>query len=231
MSPTRAAVSAATEDSCARAVERQTQALLSSVLDDFLVIDLQFQPVLDGFTGGNVLTYLSREADRLAGVLLEATGRPAPPFEARQQWDVDAGGLRPAAVLIEDVVESAARLQDATAGVGDWTALDDDVREVPARRLVQLVVHSADLDRSWASLTHEDAAVAVAQLPAVLAGDLGGTRLVVRPDQPLASTTSIDGEAVLTGDARALLAWASGRLHGVDTAAVELPAPARRTWF
>lgn len=220
------------QDDVVRSIDRETQALVGSVLGGFLEIDLQFAPVVEGFTGGHVITHLSREADRMADALLEATGHPVPPPDAERQWAIDPGGLRPAAVLIEDFIESSTRLQAAMSGVHDWSSLSDDVREVPARRLIQLVVHHADLQRSWESVSHEDAEVAVSWLSSVMAAEVGDLRLVVRPDQPLASSASVDGEEVIAGDARALLAWASGRLDHVNFGvAADLPPLGRRVWF
>ncbi|MEJ7635515.1 maleylpyruvate isomerase N-terminal domain-containing protein [Aeromicrobium sp.] len=215
-----------------RSIDRETQALLASVLGGFLEIDLQFAPVLDGFTGGHVITHLSREADRMADALLEATGLPVPPLDGERQWEVDPGGLRPAAVLIEDFVESSSRLKAAMAGVHDWSSLAHGVREVPARRLIQLVVHHADLQRSWESVSHEEAAVAVSRLSSVFAAEMSDLLFVVRPDQPLISSAREDGRTVLTGDARALLAWASGRLAQISSgSAADLPPRDRRVWF
>lgn len=226
------ATSAVDQDSVIRSIDRETQALLGSVLGGFLEIDLQFKPVLDGFTGGHVITHLSREADRMADELFEATGRPVPPIDAERQWDVDLGGLRPAAVLIEDFVESSARLQEAMAGVHDWSSLTDGIREIPGRRLVQLLVHHGDLERSWETIPEEDAAIAVSQLSTVLAAEVGDIRFVIQPDRPLVASEPGDGETVITGDARALLAWASGRIDGADTSdAADLPGLGRRTWF
>lgn len=220
------------QDVIIRSIDQETQALLDSVLGGFLEIDLQFEPVVEEFTGGNVITHLSREADRMADELFEATKRPVPPIDAERQYDLDPGGMRPAAVLIEDFVESSTRLQEAMAGVHDLSLLQDDVRDLPSRRLVQLVVHHADLTRSWDAVSDEVAATAVSQLTTVMAAELSNTRFVVQSDQALVSSSSGDGETVIAGEARTLLAWASGRMDGVDSStAVVRSAPARRVWF
>lgn len=222
--------SAVAQDPVARSIDRETQALVESVLGGFLEIDLQFAPVVDDVTGGQVVTHLSREADRMADALLEATGRPVPPPDTERQWAIDPGGLRPAAVLIEDFIESSGRLQIAMAGVHDWSLLSDDLRVVPAKRLIQLVVHHADLQRSWESVSREDAAIAVSRLSSVMSDEVDDLRFVMQPDQPLASSV-VDGQKVISGDARKLLAWASGRLISVEPALAGLPAPPRRVWF
>ena len=224
------------QDVIIRSIDSETEALLHSVLGGFLEIDLQFRPVLDGFTGGNVITHLSREADRMADELFEATGRPVPLIDASRQFDVDSGGMRPAAVLIEDFVESSTRLQDAMAGVQEWPKLHDGVRDLPSRRLVQLVVHHADLTRSWDAVSEEVGAVALSLLPHVMAAEIGDVRFVIRPAQAVVLRGSRDGSTEIAGDARSLLAWASGRLDdeadGVHLSSICIPrTPARRVWF
>ena len=214
-----------------RSLDRETSALLDRVLGEFLEIDLQGQSVIDGFTGGHVLTHLSREGDRMADELLEATGRAVPAFDAERRWDVEQGGLRPGAVLIEDFEESSERLRDAISGVDDWSSQDPAIRILPAQRLLQLVIHHADLTRPWNSVPEEDAAIALSQLPALMPEDLAGIRLVARPGLPLVSSTTDDGVAVVEGDPRSLLAWVSGRGDVADTTEPAIPAGRRRTWF
>lgn len=215
-----------------RLIDLETDALLHGVLGGFLEIDLQFKPVVDKFTGGNVITHLSREADRMADELFKATGRPIPLIDAQRQYEIDPGGMRPAAVLIEDFVESSTRLQEALAGVDDVTMLGDDIRDLPAQRLLQLVVHHADLGRSWDAIPEEVAAIAVTQLLSVVADEKDAIRFVVQPERALVSNTTDDGATAITGDARALLAWLTGRTDGTDSiVGAVLPAVAHRIWF
>ena len=209
-------------------VDRETAALLSSLLGGFLEIDLQGQPVLDEFTGGHVLTYLAREADRMADELLAATGRPVPPLDADRRWDVEQGGLRPGAVLIEDFVEASSRLTDAMEGVHDWSTLNATVSEIPGGRLVQLLVHHADLNRPWDSVPEQDARMALSQLPTIMPTELGDIRLVARSGQaPIVIHPNLV-QTVIEGDPRALLSWASGRGDSTDA---NLPPISRRVWF
>ena len=210
------------------AVELESAALLDDLLGGFLGIDLQGEPVLDQSTGGHVLTHLAREADRMADELLVSVGRPIPPIDADRRWDVEQGGLRPGAVLIEDFVESSCRLKDAIDGVRDWSTLDQAFSDIPGRRLVQLIVHHADLHRSWESVPEQQARAALSQLPKVLPCELSDVRLVARSHQQPRVVQLNLGQTVIEGDPRLLLAWASGRDERVDAS---LPAITRRVWF
>ncbi|WP_372983743.1 maleylpyruvate isomerase N-terminal domain-containing protein [Microbacterium sp.] len=218
-------------DEVLRSLERETAVLLDRVLGEFLDLDLDREPVLEDFTAGQVLTYLSREADRMADELLIATGRPLPRYDADRRWDLDRGGLRPGAVLIEDFVESSERLSDAIASVGDWSTLDNSVYSIPGRRLVQLIVHHADLSRPWNELPEQDASIAVALLPSVIPEELGGVSLVARAEHPSMLSQTSDGLTVVEGDPRRILAWVSGRRFAGDPVDASLPDLGTRIWF
>lgn len=234
------------EDLIVASIGAETASLIALVGGDFLEIDLQGQPVVDGLTGGHVLTHLSREADRMADELLAATGRAHPPFDAERRWDVEYGGLRPGAVLLDDLIESSERLTEALDGIDDWTILEPSIRAIPARRLVQLIIHQADLGRPWKAVPDADADLAVAQLPGLMSAELADIELVALPGRGLVATPTDDGHTVIEGDPRALLAWASGRIAGATSldagplnaasivagpATAKLPTPAHRSWF
>lgn len=176
-------------DRVLRAIERETDALLEHLLQVFLEIDFQEHSALNGLTGGHVVTYLAREADRMADELLAASGRPVPPPEPGRQWDVETGSLRPGAVLIDDLHVSADRLRAALAAVEDWSTLDEPGRAIPGRRLLQLVVHHADLGRPWGEVPEEDAELAAALFPGADGGSASGGSATAR----LARATGRDG--------------------------------------
>ena len=209
-------------------VERETAALVDDLLGGFLDIDLQGQPVLEQFTGGHILTHLSREADRMADELRASTGRVLPPIDTDRRWEVEQGGLRPGAVLIDDLVEASSRLRSAMQEVDDWSTLSDASNHIPAHRLVQLVVHHADLQRPWGSVPEQNAKVALSQLPSIMPTELSNVRLVAQSNQSPTVHSSL-GQTVIQGDPRTLLAWASGRSDAhTDT---DLPTISRRVWF
>ncbi|WP_419818068.1 maleylpyruvate isomerase family mycothiol-dependent enzyme [Glaciibacter flavus] len=213
------------------ALERETTSLLDAVLDEFLEIDLQGQPVIADFTGGHVLTHLAREADLMADDLLAATGREVPPPDADRQWSVDYGADRPGAVLIDDVTRSSERLRDALQGVDDWSSLSTPARDIPARRLTQLLVHRADLGRSWEAVREGDAALVVSWLPVLLPAELAGIRLVTEADEPLVSERTDESSTVVRGDSRSLLAWVSGRRSGAVETGSGPPGITQHIWF
>ncbi|GAA1846141.1 maleylpyruvate isomerase family mycothiol-dependent enzyme [Agromyces salentinus] len=210
------------------AVDRETAALLRRLLGGFLELDLQGEPLFDEVTGGHVLTHLSREADRMADELLAATGRPLPEYDADRRWDVERGGLRPGAVLIDDFIESSERLAAGMHGVQGWSSLDQTLRVLPTRRLVQLLIHHADLERPWEDVADTDAAIAVSFLPILMPTELSDIRLVARTGQDVVVAERNDDRTVIVGKPRDLLGWACGRTHIMDET---LPRLTFRTWF
>ena len=214
-----------------QALDRETTSLLDAVLDEFLEIDLQGQLLIADFTGGHVLTHLAREADRMADDLLAATGREVPPPDADRQWSVDYGADRPGAVLIDDVTRSSERLRDALQGVDDWSSLSAPVRDIPARRLTQLLVHRADLGRSWEAVREGDAALVVSALPTLMPAELAGIRLVAQADEPLVLERTDESSTVVRGDSRSLLAWVSGRRSGAVETGSGPPGITQHIWF
>lgn len=210
-------------------LDAETEVLLTRMTNVFLEIDLQAEPVLGTHTGGEVLTHLAREADRMANALLEASDRPVPPTDMEREWGVSYGAHRPGAVLIDDITESAARLTEAIAGVEDWSAVGDAARAVPGQRLVQLVVHHCDLGRPWNEVDTTNAEVGLELLTTDMREELAGFTVVPQADQHITVTTT-DGASVIEGDARALLAWVATRSAGSD-AASSLPPLTERIWF
>lgn len=217
-----------------RALERETAVLLDRALTGFLEADFLEYSILDGrLTGGHVVTYLAREADRMTDALLVGIGAPAPPRDRDRQWELDEGGnLRPGAVLIDDLEVSARRLAEALALVDDWDTLPPDLRAIPGHRLVQVIVHHADLGRAWDDFDETDAAAAVAVLPVVLEAELAGFDLVIRPEAAeLRASGSDDGSAAISGRSRDLIAWATGRAAPADGVAASPRHPPLRVWI
>lgn len=208
------------------AVSEETAALLDGLLTGFLELDLQGQVVLEEFTAGHILTYLSREADRMTDEMLHAAGRPSMTPDPDRQWDMRYGADRPGAVLLDDAIESSACLDEAFAGVDDWSVISESARALPGRRLLQLLVHHADLGRSWSDVPVAVAELGVALIPSLLHEDLEGISLITRPNSGIVAREDANG-TVIEGDPRQLIAWASGRSRPVDRA----PSPPRRTWI
>ncbi|GAB2850623.1 hypothetical protein ACFQ0P_07605 [Microbacterium insulae] len=216
------------------ALARETDALVDRALSGFLDYDFLEHSILGGrLSGGHVVTYLAREADRMADLLLAAIGRPLPAPDRDRRWELGEGGnLRPGAVLVADLDVSAERLTNAMALVEDWSAVPAELQVVPAHRLLQVIVHHADLGRSWQDLSQTDAVTVVSMLPSILAGELTGFELVIRnDDRALTSASIADGTTEITGEPRALIAWATGRRVPGDAAPPDPPSPPLRVWI
>ncbi len=122
--------------------------------------------LLPGWTRGHVLTHIARNADAMLNLVAWVrTGEPTPMYPSVQERDadIDAGAGRPAAVLVADVRDSAARLQD---GLRSLTERDRVSREVvlgvvnpesrstpadklPLHRRNEVEVHHTDLDLGY----------------------------------------------------------------------------------
>ena len=139
-----------------RAVERLT--------DD----DMRVPSRLPGWTVGHVLTHVARNADSHT-----RRAEAASAGEIVDQYDggsagravaIEAGSLRSAAEIIEDVRGSARAIEEAwrTLPAGAWTNRSRDVNgrerplfELPSRRWQEVEVHLVDLNvgvspRDWA---------------------------------------------------------------------------------
>ena len=214
------------------ALDRQTRAMLERSLDALWTADFNAESQLEGWSAGYVATYLARQADEMADRLLVATGRPVPEFDADRRWDLEPGSLRPGAVLIDDLHESADRLASSLVGIEDWKPLDDQTQAIPGRRLLQVLVHGADLGRDWATVPTDDAELALAVLARLRPDELTGIRLMpVRDGEHLTVRTANDGDTIVEGPPHALLAWATGRADDAVTACGTLPHLDRQLWL
>ena len=160
--------------------------------------DARRPSLLPGWTVGHVLTHLARNADSHVRLLEGAArGEVADQYaggDAQRAADIEAGAGRPAAELVADVLEAAARLErtwdntpeevwrigEGRVSSGVWA-----VAELPFRRWREAEVHHVDLDLGYGPADWPDAYV----------------------EEELARTVAgLDG-----GDRRRLLAWLVGR--------------------
>lgn len=113
---------------------------------------------LPDWTVGHVLTHLARNADsvtrRLDGASRGETVDQYPGGYAGRAADIAAGAGRPAAELIADVAESAARMEAACDAMpaGAWGCLTRDVggterpaHTLPLSRWREVEIHHVDL--------------------------------------------------------------------------------------
>jgi len=210
--------------------------------------------LLPGWSRGHVLTHLARNADGLRNLLVWARTRTETPMYVSQQARadaIDAGSGRPAAVLLEDVRESAARFaaEARLLRPQDWqVTVGGSRRTHPAwytlwRRLSETEIHHVDLEAGYGPADWPPAFVADC-LPVVV-GDLTG-----RDDTPTVllrdSDTGLDyrigpaslipdpeppGAVTVTGPGCEILAWLTGRNQGASLAAdPAAPLPAIPAW-
>lgn len=180
------------------------------------------------WTRGHVITHVARAADSLCRLLEWArTGVETPQYanmDARAA-EIEAGAARPVAELISDVVESAARFEEAVRSLPGpaWRAqirprtgeLCTPERLVSAR-LRELEVHHADLAAGY---TFADVPESAARW---IIDDIVGTLSQREGTEPLRiEAVDVDltreigaGGPVMTGRLGDLLAWISGRSPG-----------------
>lgn len=138
------------------AQQRLEQAL--AVLDDG---QAQRPSLLPDWTVAHVLTHIARNADGLRGMVEGARRAEVaamyPGGLDQRRADIEAGGHRGAAALVDDVLTSAAALSAAFDGLSAemWDAEGRTVfgpvtmGEVPFRRWREVEVHHADLGLAY----------------------------------------------------------------------------------
>ena len=121
--------------------------------------------LLPGWSVGHVLTHLARNADGMVHLVdWAATGTPSPMYASREarEHDIEAGAGRPAAVLVEDVRDTAGGLAAALDRFRTFddpqlerlilfgapppgTAPDVPAYSIPFARLREVEIHHVDL--------------------------------------------------------------------------------------
>jgi maleylpyruvate isomerase len=184
---------------------------------------------LPGWTRGHVLTHLARNADGLVRlVTTTAEGHSAGlygPGDAREA-EIEAGAGRPSAELVDDVRDSAARLDTTCRAVPDqvWETVTEwragrrqPLRDVPVARVVEVEIHRVDLGAGYEPADWPDTSTKLL-LAAALA------RLSGAPSPPLLRL-EVDGEdaprgsddpdaTVVSGPGHELVTWLTGRGDG-----------------
>jgi maleylpyruvate isomerase len=135
----------------------QLLAGLSGLSDD----EVARPSLLPGWTRGHVLTHLARNAEGGERLLEWArTGLPTYEYESlsARAADIEAGARRPAAVLVEDVRQTAERFVTAASAISAdawlrvvrYTAGQERRAEVivPAR-LTEVLIHHVDISRDY----------------------------------------------------------------------------------
>jgi maleylpyruvate isomerase len=190
---------------------------------------------LPRWTRGHVLAHLSRNADALVNVL---EGRPMYTSAGARDADIERDALRPLAVHLVDLRESAARFQVVGAVPADWNrtvelrnGVKDAAARVPFRRLVEVELHHVDLSVGYEleDLPEEFTGREIAFLADRFSGhaDVPATRIVaIGTSAGEWRTGGTRGDLVtVSGTAPELLGWLAGRRDGtgLDTAGAVLP--------
>ncbi|MFF8312360.1 maleylpyruvate isomerase family mycothiol-dependent enzyme [Streptomyces lydicus] len=216
------------------AVREATERLLVSVgkLDDAAVGEPSLLP---GWTRGHVLAHLARNADALANLLTWARTDIRTPMyasPAARDADIERDADRPLAAHVEDLRESATRF-DAAADALPLArrAFEVEMRNgvveradrLPLRRLAELELHHMDLGvgHTLDQLSPEFVDSELAFLATVkFAGHPDLPALELRADDGRRWRTGRPGdgggEVVVSGPARALVGWLTGRGDGAE---------------
>ncbi|MFD0022119.1 maleylpyruvate isomerase family mycothiol-dependent enzyme [Streptomyces sp. NPDC058382] len=178
---------------------------------------------LPGWSRGHVVAHLSRNADALVNVL---RGRPMYADSETRDRDIERDAPRPRAEQLADLVASAARFVDTSAGPADWSrtvtlrnGVTDSASRVPFRRLVEVELHHVDLDVGYEleDLPDEFTAREIDFLTERFAGhpDVVRTGVADGTGRPRTTGGGAQGDPVVVrGTAPELLGWLSGRRDG-----------------
>lgn len=140
-----------------RAATERLVARIEELTDD----DARGPSGLPAWTRGHVLTHLARNADGLVNLVEWAvTGDETPMYASREARDADieAGALRPARQILDDLVAASQRLdavlprlsgdgEDAVVRLGSGATLVG--RQIPYARLREIEIHAVDLDLGY----------------------------------------------------------------------------------
>jgi maleylpyruvate isomerase len=214
------------------ALRASTAGLLTGIeAEKWSDADMRAPSILPNWTRGHVLTHIARNADgitaTLAGALRGEIVLRYPRGPAGRAADIEDGAGRSAVELVDDVRESAARIDRLFGAVADadgWDLPSDDSR--PARSWVkarwkEVEVHRADLLGAYTAADWP--AQFVDYLLPREAAEVGSrldtaVRIEVDPDG--STTTDLGGSVWTAGDGLpvevrgpdwALLAWLVGR--------------------
>ncbi|GAB1332113.1 maleylpyruvate isomerase family mycothiol-dependent enzyme [Streptomyces sennicomposti] len=186
------------------------------------------------WTRGHVITHVARAADSLCRLLDWArTGVETPQYASMdaRAAEIEAGAGRPAADLVADVEDSAARF-GATVRSLPPAAWHAEVRmrtgelRTPATLiptwLRELEIHHADLDAGYgfSDIPAQAARWIIEDIADALARRQGTPALRLQAtDSGLARTLGSGGGPTVSGRQADLLAWLSGRSRGTGLTA------------
>jgi maleylpyruvate isomerase len=195
----------------------------------------------EGWTRAHVLSHIARNADALGNLVSWAvTGVPRAMYESPEarEADIAAGSTRGAHEIFTDLENSAERFASAATGLaGAPEQVEVEMRRgikvlagrLPTLRLMEVVVHHADLDAGYTFADTDPGFVKRAVTISVermrASGEAPPVTLIGDED----ATWSIkDGQQVVRGTNAALLLWLTrGNDVGVSS---ESPLPGLPSW-
>lgn len=211
----------------ADAVREATGRLLAAVaqLDDATAAKPSLLP---GWTRGHVLAHLARNADALIDVL---AARPMYASAEARDADIERDAHRSASAHLDDVRESAARLDGAFASrsAGDWertvelrNGVTDRAYSLPFRRWIEVELHHVDLGVGYGMDDLPGAFVEreLANMAERFSGHPGVPASVeLRTEDGVSWHTGAPGNTatgtfVVAGSPTALVGWLTGRSSG-----------------
>jgi maleylpyruvate isomerase len=227
------------------ALRASTAGLLAGIdAEQWSDADMRAPSLLPNWTRGHVITHIARNADgitaTLAGALRGEIVLRYPDGPAGRAADIEDGAVRSAVELVDDVRESAARIDRLFGAVADADGWDlpSDTRPVRAwvkARWKEVEIHRVDLAGAYTAADWP--AEFVDYLLPRMADEVGSrldTAVRVEVDPDSSTTTDLGGKVwtagsgdpvVVRGPDWALLAWLIGRpmlAAGAVTATPEL---------
>jgi len=195
----------------------------------------------EGWTRAHVLSHIARNADGLGNLVSWATtGVPRAMYASPEARDADIaiGASRGAQAILADLEGSAAQFADAAKGLsGAPEQAEVEMRhgrkvlggQLPAVRLMEVVIHHVDLDAGYTFADSDPGFVRRAVANSVERMKTGGQAPSVTLRSAEGDTWTIgDGAHVVTGSNAALLSWLTrGRGAGVSS---EAPLPVLPSW-
>lgn len=222
---------------------RQGTEFLVATVDRLADRELAEPSALPGWTRARVLGHVARNAEALGRLAAWArTGVPTPMYRDREQRaaDIEASALLPPATLRRELAETAARLDEALAGL-DRDAWQAQVRSALGRAIPATEIPWLRIREVWLHAVDLAAGAELAALPPalvdVLLDDVTGA-LSDRPGCPSVRLVPVDRDRAwrlgaeaaavdATGSAARLLGWATGRIPAgdmlTDAGSVRLP--------
>jgi maleylpyruvate isomerase len=214
------------------ALRASTADLLSGIdAEKWSDADMRAPSALPNWTRGHVLTHIARNADgitaTLAGALRGEIVLRYPRGPAGRAADIEHGAARSAVELVDDVRESAARIDRLFGAVADADGWDLPSDTRPARawlraRWQEVEVHRTDLLGAYsaADWPAEFVDYLLPRLAAEVGPRLTGGAVRVEVDPDGSTTTDLGGTVwtagsgdpvLVRGPDWALLAWLLGR--------------------